>query len=56
MIVNCLGLYQNSQNQIDTSWNGVSDYLILEDKAKYENLIEKLLNTSPNTNLGEKVY
>jgi hypothetical protein len=56
MVVNCLGLYQNSQNQIDITWNGVSDYLILEDKTKYENLIEKLLNTSPNTNLGDKVY
>lgn len=56
MVVNCLGIHQHSNNQIDTSWNGVSDYLILEDKTKYENLIEKLLNTSPNTNLGDKVY
>jgi S-adenosylmethionine:tRNA-ribosyltransferase-isomerase (queuine synthetase) len=56
MIVNCLGIYQNSNSQIDTTWNGVSDYIILEDKTKYENLIEKLLNQSPNSNLGDKVY
>jgi hypothetical protein len=56
MIVNCLGIYQNSNNSIDTTWNGVTDYIILEDKTKYENLIEKLLNQSPNSNLGDKVY
>jgi hypothetical protein len=56
MVVNCLGIHQHSNSQIDTSWNGVSDYLILEDKTKYENLIKKLLNTSPNINLGDKVY
>ena len=56
MIVNCLALYQDSRNNIDTTWNGVSDYLILEDKTKYENVIEELLNQSPNTNLGDKVY
>jgi hypothetical protein len=56
MIVNCLGIYQNSNNHIDTTWQGISDHIILEDKTKYENLIEKLLNQSPNTNLGDKVY
>jgi hypothetical protein len=40
MIVNCLGIYQNSNSQIDTTWNGVSDYIILEDKTKYEQLID----------------
>ena len=56
MIVNCLGIYQNSNSHIDTTWNGITDYIILEDKTKYENLIEKLLNQSPNSNLGDKVY
>jgi hypothetical protein len=56
MIVKCLGIYQNSSNNIDTSWYGTTDYIIIEDKTKYENLIEKLLNQSPNTNLGDKVY
>jgi hypothetical protein len=56
MIVNCLGIYQNSNNHIDTTWQGISDHIILEDKTKYENLIEKLLNQSPNANLGDKVY
>ena len=56
MIVNCLGIYQNSNNYIDTNWQGVTDHIVLEDKTKYENLIEKLLNQSPNTNLGDKVY
>lgn len=56
MIVNCFGIYQNSNNHIDTSWYGIADHIVLEDKTKYENLIEKLLNQSPNTNLGDKVY
>jgi hypothetical protein len=56
MVIECLGIYQDSHSRIDTTWQGVTDYLILEDKTKYENLIERLLNQSPNTNLGDKVY
>jgi hypothetical protein len=56
MVINCLTLYQDSYSKIETTWQGVTDYFILEDKTKYENLIEKLLNQSPNSNLGDKVY
>jgi hypothetical protein len=56
MVIECLGIYQGSNSSIDANWQGISDYLILEDKTKYENLIEKLLNQSPNSNLGDKVY
>jgi hypothetical protein len=56
MVVKGTQIYQNSNIKIDSFWNHDSDFIILEDKTKYENLIERLLNQSPNTNLGEKVY
>jgi hypothetical protein len=56
MIVKATQIYQNSNIKIESFWSHDSDFIVLEDKTKYENLIEKLLNQSPNTNLGDKVY
>jgi hypothetical protein len=56
MIIKATQIYQNSNIKIDCFWSHDNDFIVLEDKTEYENLIEKLLNQSPNVNLGEKVY
>lgn len=56
MIVKATQIYQNSNTKIDCFWSHDSDFIILDDKAPYENLIDTLLNQSPNADLGDKVY